>query len=115
MNIPITQTRDVCFYDTHLRNAKFTPPLPSYIRANQIARNGRNKEYLIDISIATWWRWVASGRAPQPIRLSPGTTVWDLQDVLSFIDGLSTRTNGKESEQADQLTSRKLSKTGGNK
>jgi predicted DNA-binding transcriptional regulator AlpA len=59
----------------------------TFVRANQIARSSRRQSPLIDISIATWWRWVASGRAPQPKRLSPGTTVWDLSEVLAFIKG----------------------------
>jgi predicted DNA-binding transcriptional regulator AlpA len=59
-----------------------------FVRANQIARSSRTQTPLIDISLATWWRWVASGRAPQPKRLSPGTTVWDLNEVLDFIKNL---------------------------
>ena len=56
-----------------------------FVRANQIARSSRTQAPLIDISLATWWRWVAAGRAPQPKRLSPGTTVWDLSEVMDFI------------------------------
>jgi predicted DNA-binding transcriptional regulator AlpA len=59
-----------------------------FVRANQIARSSRTPTPLIDVSLATWWRWVASGRAPQPKRLSPGTTVWDLNEVLEFCEGL---------------------------
>ena len=59
-----------------------------FVRANQIARSNRTETPLIDISLATWWRWTASGRAPQPKRLSPGTTVWDLSEVLDFIKNL---------------------------
>ena len=61
---------------------------PEYVRASQIARSSKTKRPIIDISLATWWRWVASGRAPQPKRLSPGTTVWDLNEVLEFCEGL---------------------------
>ncbi len=68
------------------------PALPAlerrFVRANQIARSSRTQSPLIDISIATWWRWVAAGRAPIPKRLSPGTTVWDLREVLDFIKKL---------------------------
>ena len=59
-----------------------------FVRANQIARSNRTQTPLIYISLATWWRWTASGRAPQPKRLSPGTTVWDLSEVLDFIKKL---------------------------
>ena len=76
-------------------NSSFTKNAPTqvdtgcqYVRANQIARSNRTQTPLIDISLATWWRWVAAGRAPQPKRLSPGTTVWDLSEVLDFIKKL---------------------------
>jgi predicted DNA-binding transcriptional regulator AlpA len=76
-------------------NSSFTKNAPiqvdtgrQYVRANQIARSSRTQTPLIDISLATWWRWVAAGRAPQPKRLSPGTTVWDLSEVLDFIKKL---------------------------
>lgn len=59
--------------------------LRRFVRANQIARSSRTQAPLIDISVATWWRWVKSGRALQPKRLSPGTTVWDLNEVIDFI------------------------------
>ena len=58
-----------------------------FVRANQIARSSRTQTPLIDISLATWWRWVKSGEAPQPIRLSKGTTVWRLQEVIAFAEG----------------------------
>jgi predicted DNA-binding transcriptional regulator AlpA len=32
-------------------------------------------------SAATWWRWVAVGLAPAPIKLGPNTTVWDLDQL----------------------------------
>jgi predicted DNA-binding transcriptional regulator AlpA len=28
------------------------------------------------ISPATWWRWVADGKAPKGFKLGPNTTVW---------------------------------------
>lgn len=58
-----------------------------FIRANQIARSGRTHTPLIDISLATWWRWVKSGHAPQPLRVSRGTTLWRLREVIAFIEG----------------------------
>ena len=61
---------------------------PEYVRASQIARSSRTDRPLIDISLATWWRWVKLGVAPQPTRLSRGTTVWRLQEVLEFCEGL---------------------------
>lgn len=76
-------------------NSSFTKNAPiqvdtgrQYVRANQIARSSRTQTPLIDISLATWWRWVKLGVAPQPTRLSRGTTVWRLQEVLEFCEGL---------------------------
>lgn len=57
-----------------------------FVRANQIARSNRNARPLIDISVATWWRWVSAGLAPPAIRLSAGTTVWRKSEVLAFIE-----------------------------
>jgi predicted DNA-binding transcriptional regulator AlpA len=37
-----------------------------------------------DVSRATWWRWVSTGLAPQPVRLSPGSTRWRLADLLTW-------------------------------
>ncbi len=59
---------------------------PEYLRAGQIARGAGNHKPLIDISLATWWRWVSTGLAPPAIRLSPGTTVWRKSEVLAFIE-----------------------------
>ena len=47
------------------------------------------KIYLSDKDLAarynvdrtTPWRWVAKGQFPKPVRLSPGTTRWDSDDV----------------------------------
>ena len=59
-----------------------------FVRANKISRFCLTQNPLIEISVATWWRWVSSGRAPKQKRLSPGTTVWDLSEVLDFIKKL---------------------------
>lgn len=33
------------------------------------------------ISRVTVWRWVAAGRLPKPVRLSPGCTRWSLAEL----------------------------------
>jgi prophage regulatory protein len=40
---------------------------------------------VIPVSKSTWWTWVASGRAPQPVKLSPGVTVWRVEDIRQLI------------------------------
>ena len=44
------------------------------------------KPGLLPISPATWWRWVASGKAPAPFKLGENTTVWDAGAVAQFIE-----------------------------
>jgi len=51
-----------------------------YIRARRLAER-------LDISVATVWRWVSSGRLPQPVRLGPGVTAWRLTDIEEALRG----------------------------
>jgi len=44
---------------------------------------------LFPVSRSTWWAWVKSGKAPQPIKLSPGCTVWRESDVRAFAESLA--------------------------
>ena len=40
---------------------------------------------VIPISKSTWWTWVASGKAPKPLKLSPGVTVWRAEDIRELL------------------------------
>lgn len=44
----------------------------------------------IDISRATWFRWVRSGKAPQPVPNMPGYPRWRVTDIERFVDGRKT-------------------------
>ncbi len=46
------------------------------IKLDRIVKTPNNPDPLIDTSRSTWWRWVAAGFAPEPVRLSAGTTLW---------------------------------------
>ncbi|WP_298234421.1 AlpA family transcriptional regulator [uncultured Azohydromonas sp.] len=35
-------------------------------------------------SPATWWRWVRTKKAPQPVKLGPGITAWRLGDLRAW-------------------------------
>jgi predicted DNA-binding transcriptional regulator AlpA len=62
----------------------------AYLRVSEIANNRRTRTPgIISISAATWWSWVKAGKAPQPIRLSAGVTVWRAADVLAFAESLA--------------------------
>jgi len=35
-------------------------------------------------NVATIWRWVAQGRFPKPVKLSPGCTRWRISDIQKW-------------------------------
>lgn len=62
----------------------------TYLRISEIANNRRTGDPgMLPVSAATWWAWVKAGKAPQPIRLSAGVTVWRSADVLAFAESLA--------------------------
>lgn len=62
----------------------------AYLRVSDITRNRRTGEPgLLPVTPSTWWAWVKTGRAPAPIKLSPGCTVWRTADVLAFAESLA--------------------------
>ncbi len=42
---------------------------------------------LVPISHATWWRYVRAGKAPQPVKISPGVTAWRVGDIRAWLAG----------------------------
>jgi predicted DNA-binding transcriptional regulator AlpA len=60
----------------------FVPPdAPNYIKAEQLAR-------WFGVSGNTIRNWAASGRLPQPVRLSTRTVVWVTAEVREFLANL---------------------------
>ena len=41
---------------------------------------------VVPVSKSTWWAGVAEGRYPQPVKLSPRTTAWRVEDIRKLID-----------------------------
>lgn len=61
-----------------------------YLRVSEITRNRKTGQPgILSISPATWWAWVQSGKAPAPIKLSRGCTVWRYSDVVAFAESLA--------------------------
>lgn len=61
----------------------------AYLRVSDITRNRRTgKPGLLPITSSTWWSWVKAGKAPAPIKLSPGCTVWREVDVRMFAESV---------------------------
>jgi prophage regulatory protein len=38
------------------------------------------------VSRATIWRWASEGRIPQPVKLSPGCTRWNMAAVQDMLE-----------------------------
>jgi len=51
---------------------------------------------LVPVSPATIWRWVAQGKFPKPFKLGPNTTVWNLDQVETFLAKQSNRSYSNE-------------------
>ncbi len=60
------------------------PMAQRVIRMSELASTPKRKGRL-PVSPATLWRWVAEARFPQPFKLGPNTTVWDLDEVEAFV------------------------------
>lgn len=56
-------------------------PSVGYLRLPQVLR-------FIPIGRSTWWKWVAEGKAPKPIKLGVKTTAWRVEDIRKLIIAL---------------------------
>jgi predicted DNA-binding transcriptional regulator AlpA len=56
------------------------------IKLDRIVKNPGNTAPLVDTSRSTWWRWVADGTAPAPVRPTGGTTLWRVGDLRRFLE-----------------------------
>jgi predicted DNA-binding transcriptional regulator AlpA len=60
-------------------------PDDAVIPAGQCVKAPRVAE-LLDISVRTLYRKVASGDFPKPVRIGKGTTRWRMRDIESFLN-----------------------------
>ena len=61
-----------------------------YLRVSDIVRNRKTgSPGILPISSATLWAWVRAGKAPKPIRLSAGVTVWRRADIFAFAESMT--------------------------
>ncbi len=59
-------------------------PEVGYLRLSQIVPS------IIPIAKSSWWAGVKSGRYPQPVKLSPRCTAWDVRDIRGLLDRLAS-------------------------
>jgi predicted DNA-binding transcriptional regulator AlpA len=63
-----------------------------FLRQSQILGDARRGvPGLIPVSATTWWTWVREGKAPKPLKLSPGLTVWRVEEIRAFMADLAVR------------------------
>lgn len=67
-----------------LSTASPLAPNAVLMRASQIA-------CWASISKSTWYSWVAAGRVPPGIKLSPGTVVWNVEEVAAALTNQEAR------------------------
>ncbi|GLQ98339.1 helix-turn-helix transcriptional regulator [Dyella mobilis] len=64
-----------------------------YVRVGDIVttrKSGKPEKIgILPISSATWWAWVKAQKAPAPLKLSRGVTVWRRDDVINFAESLA--------------------------
>jgi len=58
-------------------------PPTGYLRLRQVLA-------LIPVSKTTWWDGVRTGRYPRPVKLSPRTTAWSVEDIRELIERLAS-------------------------
>lgn len=44
---------------------------------------------LYPVSKSTWWKGVAEGRYPKPVKLGERATAWRVEDIVALIDSAS--------------------------
>ena len=54
--------------------------MQSFYRIRQLASTP-GKPGRLPVSGATLWRWVAAGKFPPPVSLSPGVTAWPAEAI----------------------------------
>jgi prophage regulatory protein len=67
-----------------------TLPETGFVRQAQILGDPRRGiPGPIPVGTTTWWAWVKSGRAPKPLKLGPGMTVWRAEEIHALIARLA--------------------------
>lgn len=59
-----------------------TLPAASFVRPTTVAA-------IYGVSMATVWRWAASGRIPKPVKLGPNTTAWNVGTLRNALAGVA--------------------------
>jgi predicted DNA-binding transcriptional regulator AlpA len=59
------------------------------LRVRDIVRDKKSGTFgYLSISKSAWWKGVAEGKFPKPIKLGPKTTCWRESDILALINNI---------------------------
>lgn len=63
-----------------------TLPATGFVRLSQILGDPeKGIPPIIPVKKSTWWKGVADGRFPQPVKLGPRVTAWRVEDIRALI------------------------------
>lgn len=62
-------------------------PSAGFLRLAQII-GSKDSPPIIPVSKSSWWAGVKSGRYPKPVKLSPRTTAWRVEDIRALIESM---------------------------
>lgn len=57
----------------------FTLPVTGFLRLPQVLS-------IYPVSKSTWWKGVAEGRYPKPVKLGERATAWRVEDILALVE-----------------------------
>jgi prophage regulatory protein len=52
---------------------------------------------IVPVAESTWWHWVRTGNAPQPVRLGQRTTRWRRSDIFALIGKVNDPSTSNDS------------------
>lgn len=59
-------------------------PVIGFLRLPQVLE-------IIPVSKSTWWQGCKDGRFPKPVKLSPKTTLWRVEDINALVERIGSR------------------------
>lgn len=66
-------------------------PETGFLRLQQILGNKKSKPpipAIIPLSKSTWYKGLADGRFPKPVKLSVRCTAWRVEDIRALVEGI---------------------------
>lgn len=70
-------------------------PTVGFVRLPQILE-------VFPVSASTWWAGVKSGRFPAAVKLTPNTTAWRAEDILTLIDRTERSVHVDRADESQQ-------------